>query len=153
MSFGELLDQASALLQCRGRVIYLAIKRQFQLDDNFLEDLKAELIYGQRGAVDEDGHVLVWTGRASLPLELGAIPAPHQQGPQAVPLTRVPSPLVKTCQHTLITHELTSLTIVRGHQGRRGRFSYFHIPIRSCAAIYYAYAAIRQHSALHTVII
>src|SRR5262249_36569894 len=30
--------------------------------DAYLEDLKAELIEGQRLAVDEDGRVLVWTG-------------------------------------------------------------------------------------------
>ncbi|HLQ63636.1 MAG TPA: adenylate/guanylate cyclase domain-containing protein, partial [bacterium] len=32
------------------------------MDDDYLEDLKAELIQGQRLAVDEDGAVLVWTG-------------------------------------------------------------------------------------------
>src|SRR5947209_15634733 len=62
MTFEELLDQASALLQRRGRLTYRALKRQFNLDDNYLEDLKAELIQGQRLAVDEDGAVLVWTG-------------------------------------------------------------------------------------------
>ena len=62
MTFEELLDQAIALLQRRGRLTYRALKRQFDLDDNSLEDLKAELIQGQRLAVDEDGAVLVWTG-------------------------------------------------------------------------------------------
>ena len=63
MTFEELLDQAIALLQRRGRLTYRALKRQFDLDDDYLEDLKAELIQGQRLAVDEDGEVLVWTGR------------------------------------------------------------------------------------------
>src|SRR5215471_19244641 len=62
MTFEELLDQAIALLQRRGRLTYRALKRQFNLDDDYLEDLKAELIQGQRLAVDEDGAVLVWTG-------------------------------------------------------------------------------------------
>jgi len=62
MTFEELLDQAIALLQRRGRLTYRALKRQFDLDDDYLEDLKAELIQGQRLAVDEDGAVLVWTG-------------------------------------------------------------------------------------------
>src|SRR5437870_4981025 len=68
MIFEELLDQAIALLQRRGRLTYRALKRQFNLDDDYLEDLKAELIQGQRLAVDEAGAVLVWTGdRASVP--------------------------------------------------------------------------------------
>src|SRR5215470_11109348 len=62
MTFEELLDQAITLLQRRGRLTYRALKRQFNLDDDYLEDLKAELIQGQRLAVDEDGAVLVWTG-------------------------------------------------------------------------------------------
>jgi class 3 adenylate cyclase/tetratricopeptide (TPR) repeat protein len=62
MTFEEILDQAIAMLQRRGRLTYGALKRQFQLDDAYLEDLKAELIEGQRLAVDEEGRVLVWIG-------------------------------------------------------------------------------------------
>jgi hypothetical protein len=62
MTFEELLDQVSALLQRRGRLTYRALKRQFNLDNDSLEDLKAELIQGQRLAVDEEGAVLVWIG-------------------------------------------------------------------------------------------
>src|SRR4029453_17889486 len=51
-----------ALLQRRGRVTYRLLKRQFTLDDEALEDLKLELMTGQRLAVDEEGTVLVWTG-------------------------------------------------------------------------------------------
>ena len=59
MTFEELLDQAIALLQRRGCVTYRTLKRQFQLDDDVLEDLKEELLYGQRLALNEDGRVLV----------------------------------------------------------------------------------------------
>jgi hypothetical protein len=59
MTFEEILDQAIALLQRRGRVTYRMLKRQFQLQDDALEDLKTELIKGQRLALDEDGEVLV----------------------------------------------------------------------------------------------
>ena len=52
MTFEEILDQAIALLQRRGRVTYRALKRQFNVDDDYLEDLKAELIQGQRLAMD-----------------------------------------------------------------------------------------------------
>jgi class 3 adenylate cyclase len=65
MTFEEILDHALAMLQRRGRVTYRTLKRQFQLDDDALEDLKAELIKAQRLAMDEDGEVLVWTGGAA----------------------------------------------------------------------------------------
>jgi class 3 adenylate cyclase len=65
MTFDELLDHAIALLQRRGRLTYRALKRQFALDDACLDDLKEELIKGQRLAVDEHGDVLVWTGGAA----------------------------------------------------------------------------------------
>ena len=64
MTFEEILDQSIAMLQRRGRLTYGALKRQFQLDDTYLEDLTVELTEGQRLAVDEDGRVLVWTGAA-----------------------------------------------------------------------------------------
>src|SRR5262245_66573898 len=67
MTFEEILDQAIAMLQRRGRLTYGTLKRQFQLDDAALDDLKNELIAGQRLAVDEQGNVLVWTGDAGVP--------------------------------------------------------------------------------------
>src|SRR6266568_5063659 len=92
MTFEEILDQAIAMLQRRGRLTYGALKRQFQLDDAYLEDVKAELIEGQRLAADEDGRVLVWTGGASTPPESVAFLPPHQEEPLAAPHTRVASP-------------------------------------------------------------
>src|SRR5215831_16361248 len=64
MTFEEILEQAIAMLQRRGRLTYRALKRQFDLDDAYLDDLKHEIIEGQRLAVDEQGKVLVWTGEA-----------------------------------------------------------------------------------------
>ena len=62
MTFDDILDQAITMLQRRGRLTYRTLKRQFQLDDEALEDLKFELIEGQRLATDENGTVLIWTG-------------------------------------------------------------------------------------------
>jgi predicted ATPase/class 3 adenylate cyclase len=67
MTFEEILDQAIAMLQHRGRLTYRTLKRQFHLDDAALDDLKHELIEGQRLAADERGTVLVWTGGADAP--------------------------------------------------------------------------------------
>ena len=89
MTFEEILDQAIAMLQRRGRLTYGTLKRQFQLDDAALEDLKNELIKGQRLACDEDGEVLVWTGAAVAP------PAPDLTPPPATPLAYTPPYLVE----------------------------------------------------------
>src|SRR5262249_39653202 len=67
MTFEEILDQAIAMLQRRGRLTYGALKRQFQLDDAYREDVKNDVIEGQRLAVDEDGRVLVWRGVPAAP--------------------------------------------------------------------------------------
>ena len=81
MGFYEILDQVVDLLRRRGRVTYRALKREFQVDDALLEDLKAEIITAQRLAVDEQGAVLVWVGEAGTP------PAPQEDGysPQEEP--------------------------------------------------------------------
>jgi hypothetical protein len=101
MDFYEVLDQVLALLRSRGRVTYRALKRQFNLDDAFLDDLKAEVIKGQRLAVDEDGEVLVWSGDATLPPPSEAR-AKQEQGQS--PLTYTPSHLaekIRTVRPTL----------------------------------------------------
>jgi TOMM system kinase/cyclase fusion protein len=67
MTFEEILDQALAMLQRRGRVAYRTLQVQFNLDDNALEALKDELFYAQQVARDEDGRVLVWTGGTETP--------------------------------------------------------------------------------------
>jgi len=53
MAFEDVLNQALALLQRQGRVSYWALKGEFDLDDTYLEDIKAELIDAQRIATDE----------------------------------------------------------------------------------------------------
>jgi hypothetical protein len=60
MDFAEVLEKVLELLQRQGRVSYRALKLRFQLDDEFLEGIKDELIDAQRVARDEEGKVLVW---------------------------------------------------------------------------------------------
>src|SRR5262245_61811438 len=93
MTFEEILDQALAMLQRRGRMTYSALKRQFNLDDAFLEDLKEELLYGQRLVREEDGRVLVWIGGASPPGASVTLAAPHRESVDSGPHTRGASPL------------------------------------------------------------
>ena len=105
MHFEEILDQAIAMLQRRGRVTYRALKRQFNLDDAFLEDLTVELIKGQRLARDEDGEVLVWTGDAAPP----AAPAPTP------PPATAPAPLAYTPPY-LVEKILTTRSAMEGER-------------------------------------
>ena len=104
MTFEEVLDQAIAMLQRRGRLTYRTLQLQFQLDEAHLEALKDELIYGQRLAVDEDDRVLVWTGdtAASSPTSQ---PAPD---PARAPLTYTPSYLAEKI--------LTSRSVLEGER-------------------------------------
>src|SRR5919198_1100615 len=101
MTFEEILDHALAMLQRRGRVTYRTLRRQFQLDDDALEDLKAELIKAQRLAVDEDGEVLVWTGGAASAV------APAME-PERAPLSYTPLHLAEKI--------LTSKTALEGER-------------------------------------
>jgi class 3 adenylate cyclase len=67
MEFYEVLAEVIQLLQREGRASYRALKRQFNLDDAYIEDLKEELLFSHP-VVDEDGRGLVWTGdQASEP--------------------------------------------------------------------------------------
>ena len=84
VDFVAVVDQVIALLRQRGRVAYRTLKRQFQLDDEALEDLKIELIESQRLATDEQGTVLVWTGEAAFP------PAAAAPTPASAPLGYTP---------------------------------------------------------------
>ncbi len=79
MTFDEVLAQVRELLQSKGRVAYRALKRRFELDDEYLEDLKAELIDAEHVAHDEDGKVLVWVGNSSLESRVQSL-EPEGQG-------------------------------------------------------------------------
>jgi len=70
MEFETVLEQTIALLQRQGRISYGALKRRFQVDDAYLEDLKVELIEAQQLARDENGRILVWVGETDSQLSV-----------------------------------------------------------------------------------
>ena len=76
MTFEEILDQAIAMLQRRGRVSYRTLKLQFQLDDELSRLSRTNSLEAQQLAVDEDGSMLVWTGDATAPRLLRPAAAP-----------------------------------------------------------------------------
>ncbi len=95
MKFSEVIAQTLAWLQREGRVSYRALKREFTLDDEFLEDVKAELIEVKRVAVDEGGKVLVWAGASPVPGSEFKVPS-STQPPSSNP---EPSDASRTTHH------------------------------------------------------
>ena len=59
MKLDDLLAEVTVLLHRQGRISYRALKRRYELTDEDIEDVKAELIDARRLATDEDGRVLV----------------------------------------------------------------------------------------------
>jgi hypothetical protein len=90
VDFDQLLDQAIEMLQRRGRLTYRTLKRQFELDDETFEDLKEELVYGQRLAKDEGERVLVWIGEPASTPSPAPAPEPSSRAPVQEPLAYTP---------------------------------------------------------------
>src|SRR5262245_2434629 len=94
MTFEEILDQAIAMLQRRGRVSYRALQRQFQLDDAYLQDLTADIVEVVQVAVDQRLTMMVWTvGPSSVTLVSSPPPSTAPADPQvSQPTPRAPAP-------------------------------------------------------------
>ena len=100
MDYQALRAQVLAFLHQEHRVAYRILKRQFQLDDETLHDLKDDLIYAKKLAVDEEGRVLVWTGGEARPPQAEAIPAAP------------PSPEAERRQLTVLFCDLVDSTVL-----------------------------------------
>src|SRR4029450_7289774 len=105
VTFDEVLAQVVELLRREGRVSYRALRRRFDLDEEYLEDVKAEIIQAKRLAMDEDGAVLVWPGDAAT------APARDQE---RAPLTYIPSHLVEKIRsaQTALEGERKQVTVL-----------------------------------------
>jgi class 3 adenylate cyclase len=121
MTFYEVLEQVIALLQQHGRVTYRALKRQFDLDDDYLDDLKAELIDARQLAVDEAGKVLVWTREAAATPAPGPTPLPPVDSPDTqagqrrritLPVSEPPIPDAERRQLTVLFCDLVDSTVL-----------------------------------------
>src|SRR5262249_45110558 len=88
MDYEELVAKVIALLQREKRVPYRALKRRFDLDDGYIEDLKVELIEAKQLAVDENDRILVWIGDAH------AVTSEVAQATQPLAAQQHPSPQV-----------------------------------------------------------
>src|SRR5215471_9621828 len=80
MTFDEILEQVIALLKRQGRVSYPALKRRFALDDDYIEDLKTEILY-VHPVVDDEGRGLIWAGDTASGQAVAPQPAQTTQAP------------------------------------------------------------------------
>src|SRR3989454_11778342 len=88
MTFDDILAQIIDLLKRQGRVSYSALKRRFDLDDDYLNDLKDEILY-VHPVRDDEGKGLIWTGDTARGQEVASQPA--QPTPQpALQATALP---------------------------------------------------------------
>ncbi len=68
MKFKEVLGQVIEWLQQDRRISYRTLTRQFDLDDDYLDDLKEAILFTYLQASDKEGQGLVWTEAPSSPL-------------------------------------------------------------------------------------
>jgi class 3 adenylate cyclase len=115
MDYDAVLAHVLNLLQREQRLSYRVLKRRLHLDDDLLEDLKEDLIYAKKLAVDEDGRVLVWTGGTSnaqttrSPVPLSATPAVSPVQGEAAPVAP-PTPEAERRQLTVLFCDLVVST-------------------------------------------
>src|SRR5262245_41628723 len=87
VTFNDILGQTIAMLQQHRRVSYRALKRQFAIDDDYLEDLKEAILFAHPQVVDEGGRGLVWSVDTTAVSLATDMPAP---APARPPLTYTP---------------------------------------------------------------
>src|SRR6266404_8878593 len=97
MTFEETLAQVRELLEREGRIAYRVLKRRFSIDDEYVEDLKADLIDAKRVAIDEDGKVLMWVGATPVPGSTFQVSSSQSPSPQP-PVSYTPVHLAERIQ-------------------------------------------------------
>ena len=140
MDYEAVRAQVLALLQQEQRLSYRVLKRQLQLDDDTLEDLKEDLIYAKKLAVDEDGRVLVWMGAPGTSSSQQGAAAPEGAGARSSPVTREAAalrPISYTPRHLAerILAEQQALTARGAPDGERKTITALFADIKGSMAL------------------
>src|SRR5262249_21077393 len=116
MDYDELIAKVIELLQREKRVPYRVLKRRFALDDDYIEDLKIDLIEAKRLASDEHDRILVWLGESGSAEAPPPSPPPSTSEPTAHPAPdHEREPLSYTPKH-LAEKILTSRSALEGER-------------------------------------
>src|SRR6267378_4566887 len=112
VTFDDILAQVITLLKRQGRVSYPALKIRFSLDEEYLEALKAELLY-VHPVRDDEGRGLVWTGNVEGTIETPAPPPQSIPAPltQDTPSVQPASPVVTSRTPEAERRQLTVMFI------------------------------------------
>ena len=115
MDYDELVAKVIELLQREKRIPYRSLKRRFDVDDEYIEDLKIDLIEAKRLAVDENDRILVWIGDAQAvapqPAQTTTQPAAQEQhSPLVEPRPTAPPPNAERRQLTVMFCDLVDST-------------------------------------------
>jgi len=144
MTFYEVVRQVLDLLQRQGRVSYRALKREFGIDDDFIEDLKEELCFSHP-VVDEDGRGLVWTG------DVGSVSTSTFQPTPEPPFPPTPEPQREPLSYTpphLAEKILTSRSAL---EGERKQVTVLFCDLANPTAIAEKIGAENMHGLLGTI--
>src|SRR3989442_1679662 len=122
MDFVAVVDQVIALLRQRGRVTYRTLQRQFQLDEDALADLLAELRYAHCAEILEEAQGVVGTGDTGAPPALSPAPPsaplsdlqPMPTAPGARPAAERAAPEAERRQLTVMFCDLVDSTRLTG---------------------------------------
>ncbi len=146
MTFDQVLAEVIELLRREGRLSYRGIKRRFEVDDAFVEDLKAELVDARRLAADEEGKVLVWRGSP------GAAPEPTPRGERTPGTGRVgtePRPLQPYTPQHLVR---AVLKVRSAMEGERKQLTVLHCDVVGSTEISQRLEAEAMHAVMDRVL-
>jgi predicted ATPase/class 3 adenylate cyclase len=105
MDYDELVFKVIELLRREKRVPYRVLKRRFNLDDEYIEDLKIDLTEAKQLAIDENDRILVWIGDTdSVGASEPALVSPALKDQQPSPISYTPKYLTEkilTSRHAL----------------------------------------------------
>ena len=143
MDYDAVLAHVLDFLQREKRLSYRILKRRFGLDDNDLEDLKEDIIYAKKLAMDEDGRVLVWTGGTDLtPATAPCAPQPTTQDASRAQVevapTVPPPPDAERRQLTVMFCDLVDSTKLASHLDPEDWWDVVRAYQRVCTAVYSA---------------
>jgi class 3 adenylate cyclase/predicted ATPase len=137
MKFSEVVEQAGALLQRKGRMTYRALKLEFALDEEHFEALKEELLYAHSQVTDDEGRGLMWVGQDSLASSVQGLESKTLPSPDARHQTLDPRPVSYTPPHLAnrIRVEQAALEARSGTDGERKTITALFADLKGSTAL------------------